>query len=518
MSWYYAKPTTANIHDTVGNESKQETNNDMSNQVSSPNTPNTTTIDVIPDDIWKSICYFLDYKDFFIINQSCHFFHSLLIKGSPSLNKFWYYQCNNIFYRMEKNYKCKNWYKFFIEMKRLYSVLSIPMESLSKKSKKFRVKMFRHLRTIDILNECCHWDCPTILDMILSNERNHFKQNTSDYYDYSTWERFRNPFIGGGALPRDRACLDLWSTDTSDSDGEQHGSDIDDDEDDYVDYVDYDENKKDLVDIDGSKPNILENGEILGTACKYGSINCVKYLIKNYSENIDMDNIDTIHNPLSALAMSMNHKFSIAKLLITNHRGLLDKTKRKDIINQLIDNAISTFYSNGSHKRTLLHFACSKNDVELVKWLLDKGSNMNIVDSNCATPFYIACENKNWDVMRVLMEYAMKPEIDIGIDLLIYVLRGRKSIYSEYVSETIIFWASKNNRSDILYWILKNGVELKMFDVKKGEHTNLADTTNFVKITPLCMALYNGCDDAVRCLLFGYNVNPNQVSKFDVKY
>ena len=234
-----------------------------------------------------------------------------------------------------------------------------------------------------------------------------------------------------------------------------------------------------------------------------------------------MDNIDdTIHNPLSALAMSMNKKVSLAKLLITNHRGLLDKTKRKDIINQLISNATSRVYFGDSYKRTLLHFACTENDVELVKWLVDKGSDMNVVDSNCATPFCIACENKCWDVMRLLMEYAMKPEIGIGIgiDLLIYGLRGRKTVHSDFLSETIIFWASRDNKSDILYWILKNGIELKMFDVGKGEHTNLADMVDFGRITPLCMAVYNGCDDAVRCLLFGYNVNPNQMSNFDVKY
>ena len=148
VSWYYTQPT-ANKHDTSsGSKETQQTNNNSSKQVGSPNTPttttltSTTTIDVIPDDIWKSICYFLDYKDFFAINQSCHFFHSLLIKDSPSLNKFWYCQCNDIFYRMEKNYTCKNWYKFFVEMKRLYRVLSIPMKSLKlrQKSKKLRIK------------------------------------------------------------------------------------------------------------------------------------------------------------------------------------------------------------------------------------------------------------------------------------------------------------------------------------------------------------------------------------------
>ena len=49
--------------------------------------------------------------------------------------------------------------------------------------------------TIDILNECCQWDCPTILDMMLSNPKNHFQQNTSIYYGHSTW----------GSLPGDGA-------------------------------------------------------------------------------------------------------------------------------------------------------------------------------------------------------------------------------------------------------------------------------------------------------------------------
>ncbi|EAY06678.1 hypothetical protein TVAG_211280 [Trichomonas vaginalis G3] len=80
-----------------------------------------------------------------------------------------------------------------------------------------------------------------------------------------------------------------------------------------------------------------------------------------------------------------------------NYRGLLDHVK----------------YINATdhYKRTLLHYACIRNDYDSVIYLLTENADPNIVDIYGKTPLYYAKENGAADIVRALEEKAAK-EID----------------------------------------------------------------------------------------------------------
>ena len=69
-------------------------------------------------------------------------------------------------------------------------------------------------------------------------------------------------------------------------------------------------------------------------------------------------------------------------------------------------NPFKTKYKNitNTEGNTLLHLACYENNVEIVRFLLKNGADINKEDKNGFTPLYLACYENNVEIVRLLLE------------------------------------------------------------------------------------------------------------------
>lgn len=58
------------------------------------------------------------------------------------------------------------------------------------------------------------------------------------------------------------------------------------------------------------------------------------------------------------------------------------------------------------HKtESLWHLACKENEMEIIDLLLEKGADVNELNSCGSTPLVESCEGRRWDIIKKLVEY-----------------------------------------------------------------------------------------------------------------
>jgi 26S proteasome non-ATPase regulatory subunit 10 len=96
--------------------------------------------------------------------------------------------------------------------------------------------------------------------------------------------------------------------------------------------------------------------------------------------------------------------------------------------------------------RTVLHWACSGGRAEIVRWLLERGSNPNIPDDSRWTPLIIACSAGHEPCVQLLI--GAGAQIDSCTD------QGRSSL---------LYSCSKNHQS-IAKKLLNEGADVNLQD------------------------------------------------------
>jgi len=80
-----------------------------------------------------------------------------------------------------------------------------------------------------------------------------------------------------------------------------------------------------------------------------------------------------------------------------------------DIVKKYIDeHEINGFSYYG---KSLIHKAVSENKLEIVKFLVENGININILDRVSFTPIMTATYDKNYDIMKYLIRVGANPNI-----------------------------------------------------------------------------------------------------------
>ena len=64
-----------------------------------------------------------------------------------------------------------------------------------------------------------------------------------------------------------------------------------------------------------------------------------------------------------------------------------------------------------SFGNTLLHKACEKKDLEMVRILLAKGAQVDIANEMELTPLLIACDQDDTEVAKLLLEKGANPQV-----------------------------------------------------------------------------------------------------------
>lgn len=186
----------------------------------------------------------------------------------------------------------------------------------------------------------------------------------------------------------------------------------------------------------------------------------------------------TLSSTSSSNSISINYQFEIVKLLIEDCGAYIN----------VVD----------SEGRTPLHIACSLgNNVPLVQYLLEKGSDVNCIDADGETPLHVTCEavakddNSNNIVQIVQLLHQYKANINI-VD---------KS------QQSVMHLACKNNHVNIVRLLIEWGIKVHEMDQFGAE--------------PLCWACMMRHMDIVR-VLQEYNISMMhifyQVAKNDRGY
>ena len=126
--------------------------------------------------------------------------------------------------------------------------------------------------------------------------------------------------------------------------------------------------------------------------------------------------------------MKASHKGDVEKVIIELDKGLninamckmlkggctslhlASSRNHLNVVRCLVDRGAEIEFTN-CHGTTALHCACRTNSVDVVKFLLDKGADINLRNMGGYTPLFVASKFNNMDTVIVLLEQGADPNI-----------------------------------------------------------------------------------------------------------
>ena len=121
----------------------------------------------------------------------------------------------------------------------------------------------------------------------------------------------------------------------------------------------------------------------------------------------------------------------------------------------------------GYNEATLLHYACQIGDTETVKYLIDRGADVNSLDACDDTPLHYACIYGNLDIVKILLD------------------NGANVNSLDYFDTTPLYTAVSN--ADIVSLLIENGADIEI--------------ANFLGDTPLIHACSHGYTESMKVML-----------------
>jgi len=197
-----------------------------------------------------------------------------------------------------------------------------------------------------------------------------------------------------------------------------------------------------------------------------------------------------------------------------------------ELIKWLIDNG-SDIKLVTKQGKTLLHLACENNFIELMYLLLEQGFDVNATTKESQTPIYMTAEDNKFEAVKLLFKYGAKLDLP------------------DHKGRTPIYWAIYNNNQEMAEWLYENGGDIygkyeetdlsllhiaaaknnsKMIDllISKGLDPNIRTTKNagvgpdleLNYQTPVHRAAKYGALEAIK-LLFFYGAELNVQDGFE---
>ncbi len=173
-----------------------------------------------------------------------------------------------------------------------------------------------------------------------------------------------------------------------------------------------------------------------------------------------------------------------------------------DLVKFLIEKGADINRAN-DFGNTSLHYAAWASDFEAFKCLFDKGANINVVNSQGQTPLQYSCMGGNFEIMKYCVSSGMdiKAECDDGSSLIHWAAYGGnlemfKYLESEGLDYNIgdkdgsppIFWAASGNRIEIIKYLVE----------EKNADVNFVDESGTI---PLKSAIEGGHFEVANYLL-----------------
>lgn len=137
------------------------------------------------------------------------------------------------------------------------------------------------------------------------------------------------------------------------------------------------------------------------------------------------------------MAESKTPKALNKQLLKAVSKNELDEVQRLIESGADIESQAGFFYL----RQTPLGIASFNGNLDVVKYLLDKGANVNVLDSARATPLYNAVRySKSVDIVRLLMQRGADPNIEDreGYSALMYARKKKKQYLVRIMEEKVV--------------------------------------------------------------------------------
>ena len=194
--------------------------------------------------------------------------------------------------------------------------------------------------------------------------------------------------------------------------------------------------------------NLNSSDDYIGPTIDYGNYDIAKLLIDN-----DVFNLNTNTTKEQAIELAKDQKYyEIEKLLssedsnnIDGYDELMNAVSKGDMkaLEKLIKD--DTDLNKQYDKITPLGLAAARNDKEMVKFLVEKGADINLEDGYGYTPLIISMKYRNIDLVKDIID--LKPDLNAicsatGDTPLTYLVRE--------------VWFG----TDACYYMIKNGADV----------------------------------------------------------
>ncbi|MEI0604086.1 ankyrin repeat domain-containing protein [Brachyspira alvinipulli] len=204
--------------------------------------------------------------------------------------------------------------------------------------------------------------------------------------------------------------------------------------------------------------NLNSSDDYIGPAIDYGNYDIAKLLIDN-----DVFNLNTNTTKEQAIESAKDKKYyEIEKLLssedsnnIDGYDELMNAVSKGDMkaLEKLIKD--DTDLNKQYDKITPLNLAAARNDKEMVKFLVEKGADINLEDGYGYTPLIIAIKYRNIGLAKNIID--LKPDLNAicsatGDTPLTYLVNANKY----------------GGVADLCYYMIKNGADIN----KKNKEGN----------------------------------------------
>lgn len=143
-----------------------------------------------------------------------------------------------------------------------------------------------------------------------------------------------------------------------------------------------------------------------------------------------------------------------------NNMSIYDAIDAGDIemVNHIIRINGGDLFTIKKDNKYPLGYACSKQNSEIVKILLDAGADANSVDKNNHTPLYISVHKRKYRHIDLLIEY--------GADINYDTYRNSTKIASEYpllslVTRNLLSWEDANEPFRIMDMLFRRGLDIR---------------------------------------------------------
>jgi len=211
-----------------------------------------------------------------------------------------------------------------------------------------------------------------------------------------------------------------------------------------------------IKDNDGNTPLMI--------ACAFRRIEQINLLLRKGANTEDTNN-----EGISALDfLCFDKELGLKRSEI----NICHASQQDNCIKYLIQrNATLTDINYKNDKFTPLHLACYNNNLEMIKYILERGNDINACDCNMNTPFHILCKKGYSSILKELFE--MKQDIHIDAQ--------------NILGKTGIHYACQNQDVLTIKLLLEHNVNLRLVDNSGNNALHIACAVNNSEIIDLLL-------------------------------